>query len=45
LCWASYRSIQASCSGRKALRSLDAKNAAAAANGMLAQRNMEAELF
>lgn len=34
----------ASCSG-KALRSLDAKKAVAAADGMLTQRNVEAELF
>ncbi|CAD6267002.1 unnamed protein product [Miscanthus lutarioriparius] len=34
----------AACSG-KALRSLDAKKAVAAADGMLTQRNVEAELF
>lgn len=44
-CGRNYVRIQASCSGRKALRSLDAKKAAAAADGMLAQRNVEAELF
>ena len=33
------------CSGKKALSSLDAKKAVAAADGMLTQRNVEAELF
>ncbi|CAD6266953.1 unnamed protein product [Miscanthus lutarioriparius] len=47
-CGRNYVRIQAAspaaCSG-KALRSLDAKKAVAAADGMLTQRNVEAELF
>ncbi|XP_020402122.1 patatin-like protein 3 [Zea mays] len=43
-CGRNYVRIQASCVGT-ALRSLDAKKAVALADGMLAQRNVEAELF
>ncbi|KAG2630706.1 patatin-like protein 3 [Panicum virgatum] len=47
-CGRNYVRIQAAspaCSGKKALSSLDAKKAVAAADGMLTQRNVEAELF
>ncbi|RLM99766.1 patatin-like protein 3 [Panicum miliaceum] len=47
-CGRNYVRIQAAspaCSGKKALSSLDAKKAVAVADGMLTQRNVEAELF
>ncbi|GJN35483.1 hypothetical protein PR202_gb24266 [Eleusine coracana subsp. coracana] len=43
-CGRNYVRIQAACSG-KTLSSLDAKKAVALADGMLTQRNVEAELF
>jgi hypothetical protein len=41
----SLQAASPACSGKKALSSLDAKKAVAVADGMLTQRNVEAELF